>query len=145
MEYPEHDKMSAIKNESQAIGAFLEWLLAGGVEICKWRDSGNNGEPFYLQHIVGEDGTCNSCGDDHCTPEHYPAGTVLYEHEDTGRITSSVGVLYRKRNPDYEGWNEGFYPINKRIEQYLADYFEIDLNKIESEKRQILESLRKAA
>lgn len=26
MDYPEHDKLSAIKDKSQSIGEFLEWL-----------------------------------------------------------------------------------------------------------------------
>jgi len=34
-------------------------------------------------------------------------------------------------------------PISKGIEQILADYFEIDLNKIEREKRQMLDEMRR--
>lgn len=27
-DYPEHDKISAVKDETQAVGEFLEWLMA---------------------------------------------------------------------------------------------------------------------
>ena len=41
--YPEHEKLSAIKDESQAIGEFLDWLKGGyegspGYEICEHHD-----------------------------------------------------------------------------------------------------------
>lgn len=37
-----------------------------------------------------------------------------------------------------------YHPTHKSIEQTLADYFEIDLNKIENERRQILDEFRAA-
>ena len=41
-------------------------------------------------------------------------------------------------------WSEGkYYPTNKPLIQLLADYFEIDLKKVDAEQRQILEDLRK--
>jgi len=36
----------------------------------------------------------------------------------------------------------GWYPQRKSYEQLLADYFEIDLKKVEEERREILESIR---
>lgn len=36
-----------------------------------------------------------------------------------------------------------YWPIRKNIEQILAEYFEIDLNKVEKEKVAILEDFRK--
>ena len=33
--YPEHEKLGAVKNESQIIGEFLEWLLAEKLIICE--------------------------------------------------------------------------------------------------------------
>ncbi len=35
-----------------------------------------------------------------------------------------------------------FYPTHKHIEDILAQYFNIDLNKVEQEKRKILEEIR---
>lgn len=36
-----------------------------------------------------------------------------------------------------------YFPIRKTIEQILARYFEIDLNKIEEENRQLLDEIRR--
>lgn len=38
--------------------------------------------------------------------------------------------------------NEGFYPNYKSIQDLLAEYFEIDMNKVEEERREILKSLQ---
>lgn len=44
---------------------------------------------------------------------------------------------------DFGDWMpSGFYPLRKSIEQWLADYFEIDLNKIADEKDQMIAELR---
>jgi len=35
-DYPEHDKLSAVKDESQAIGGFLDWLKnKRGLTLCE--------------------------------------------------------------------------------------------------------------
>jgi hypothetical protein len=73
-EYPEHDRLEAIKDESQAIGEFLEF---GPGRLCEW-------------------------------------------NEDT----------------------EEFLPIYGPIETILAGYFDIDLVKIEAEKRAMLDKMR---
>lgn len=36
--YPEHEKLKAIQAESEACGAFLDWMSAQGYHICKLRD-----------------------------------------------------------------------------------------------------------
>lgn len=73
---PELDKMKAIKDQSQVIGAFLD--------------------------SIGQEGIC------------------LAE--------------YSKRDE--------LVPVGKSIEKILADYFEIDLDKCEAERRAILEHIR---
>lgn len=40
MEYPEHEKLSKIRNESQSIGEFLEWLSTKGVILCMIGEEG---------------------------------------------------------------------------------------------------------
>ena len=37
---------------------------------------------------------------------------------------------------------EGYYPDRKSIQTILADYFEIDMKKVEEERKQILKELR---
>lgn len=76
-EYPEHEKMHAVKEQSQAIGAFLDDPNTG--QLCEFNDE------------MGE-----------------------------------------------------FLPTHKTIERTLADYFDIDLDKIEAEKRDMLDKMRAA-
>lgn len=79
---PELDKMLAVKDESQKIGEFLEWLGQESLLICGFDESG-----------------CDECGNQ-------------------------------------------LYPTRSTREQLLADYFEIDLNKCEQERQQLLANLR---
>jgi hypothetical protein len=84
MNFPEHDKLSKIRDESQVIGEFLEWLYdEKEVILCKVR------------------------GD---------------EYADTYGLHS---------------------PVNLNTQDLLADFFEIDLTKLEQEKQQMLDALRK--
>lgn len=96
--YPEHAKLDKVKDQSQTIGEFLEWLGTKNRELATYRESK---EPPYID-IDGE----------------------------------------LKSNEKYipEGW----YPLNYSIEKLLAEYFEIDLNKLEKEKRQMLDEIRNA-
>ena len=78
MEYPEHEKLAKVKDESQIIGQFLDTGLDGMV-LARWDD-------------------------------------------------------------DYEEYN----PVHEPINTILDRYFGIDQDKLEAEKRQMLEQLRKA-
>lgn len=78
---PEHEKLEAIKGDSQACGEFLEWLHAEkGWSLC-------------------------------CIPPEY---------QDT------------------------YVPVHYSTERLLAEYFKVDLSKIEDEKRAVLAALREA-
>ncbi len=93
-EYPEHEKLKAIKPQSQAIGEFLEWLWSKkNIELA-----------IKHQHGV-------SCLDEHerirCG---YSSGEYMPAFEDTRKI--------------------------------LAEFFEIDEEKLEVEKRAMLKELR---
>lgn len=91
---PECEKMRAVKEKSQAIGAFLEWLSAEkGVHLAE-----------YHRHS-------RACLDHEA---HLVCG-LLENH--------SVR------------WNYN-------IERLLAEYFDIDLNKVEEEKEAILDAIR---
>lgn len=74
--YPEHAKLAAVKDHSQAIGEFIEFC---GYTLCEY----DEGEPQWR-------------------------------------------------------------PVQRSIERLLADYFDIDLDVIEAEKRAMLEALRAA-
>lgn len=106
-DYPEHEKLSAVKDESQAIGEFLDWLKGGfegspGYEICEHHD-GDYSEAALIADAL------------------------------SGRETE------KEFDPS------GFRPIGATIPQLLARYFNIDQEKIESEKREMLAKLRAAA
>jgi hypothetical protein len=60
--------------------------------------------------------------------------------KDTGK---PAGLYHNNSitNPDY--YPTGHYPYHYQIEELLAEFFEIDLNKVEQERRQILEDLQK--
>lgn len=125
MSYPEHEKLQAISPKSQVIGEFLEWLSRQGYTICRWQDEGNNGEPPRisatdedLERIRAEDGSW--------------AWAAMQ--------AAKRGVP----NPAYEAWPEGFFPARRPITDYLADYFGIDQEALEAEKRHMLNALRAA-
>jgi len=86
MEYPEHEKMMAVKQESNTIGNFLDWLYhEKKYSICYWEESEGNGVSYM--------------------PERY-------------------------------------YSIRQSFNDLLADFFDIDLKKVEEEKDVMLDQIR---
>jgi hypothetical protein len=73
--------------------------------------------------------------------EEYRNGEPQFIDADTGEEASLLDHNSIE-NPDYEYATEGYYPERLSIEQYLAMYFNIDLDKAEEERRAILEELR---
>lgn len=122
---PELDKMHTVKEKSQAIGEFLEWLNERGIHLCKWRDKGDNGQPRF----VWKDGVKIAKKDKCPVSEREP------DHIDEWNNDA-------KRNPEYESWPGGYVADHTSIEKRLAEYFGIDLNKCEKERRAILEHIR---
>lgn len=37
-QYPEHDKLSEVKDQTQAIGEFLDWAAEQGIQLCRFDD-----------------------------------------------------------------------------------------------------------
>lgn len=79
-EYPEHEKLALVKDKSQAIGEFLDWLSERGIRLAQ---------------------------------------------QDQGRRYDE------------------FWPIQRDKIGLIAEFFEIDLNVLEDEKRAMLEWTRK--
>lgn len=98
--YPECEKMSAVRELSQACGEFLEFLQQKGFLLAQY-------------------GHWDSC-------KAYPES----QDEELNEDLCNCG-----RQP--------LVPVYQSTEKLLADFFEIDLNKIEQEKRQMLEQQRK--
>lgn len=77
-DYPEHEKLKAVKDRSQCVGEFIEWLGENNMAVCEF--TGGN-----IDH---------------------------------------------------------WWPTGKPIRKLLAQFFEIDEEKLEAEKRQMLEEQR---
>jgi hypothetical protein len=93
-DYPEHQKLQAVKDKSQAIYDFVEWLNQKGYAICE---------------------------------------KVEYEKEEF-RLTDKEAKQWKI------GWD--WMRANLNFEKTLAEFFDIDLNKLEAEKRALLDYLR---
>lgn len=119
-DYPEHEKLRTVTDRSHEIGAFLEWLRdSKGRTICEYRaeDDRSLDEPECCEH-------------------------PLTDHEGAPFMSRPCT---RCDCDDYRGFYraEGFYPAGpSTIEAQLAEYFEIDLDLLESEKRAMLDKLR---
>ena len=115
--YPEHDRLEAVAKTSQAIGEFLEWLRGSeGVHLMTWK-------------VMDDQLVC-------------PA----WRCED-GRRIDSIG---RDTGPCARCGGTGFTPTTREAwaadgrstDRLLAAYFEIDLDKLEAEKRAMLADFR---
>jgi hypothetical protein len=117
-EYPEHAKLAAVSDRSQAIGEFLDWLGAQGVHLQRWGPVPDERLcPVFdcvdgrLRSASGRDkGECGRCGGTGWAPE------------------------------DREAWHAD----GRSIQALLADYFGIDQARLEREKRTMLDELRHA-
>lgn len=124
----EHDKLHAVREKSQAIGEFLDWLDEKGIRLARYHE---HADGCYEPH-VHDYGCSDSCGARKNDGKHsHPfAGCSLRCEKETNRIC---------------GWrDDALAPIHTSIEKLLAEYFEIDLDKLEREKRAMLAELRKA-
>lgn len=69
MDYPEHEKLTAVKDRSQAIGEFIDWYQSeGGGVLAHWLKAETCGNCY------GEPGVVEEC--DHCEGD----GTVELEY-----------------------------------------------------------------
>jgi len=110
----ELDKMKEVQEKSQLIGEFVDEFLRGkGISLCMWQTPKN------------------ACGKKPCKKKH---STIWETDECKGHHHDS----YCKNYP-----LEGHYPIRENILQLLAEFFGIDLKKVEEEKLKIIEELRK--
>lgn len=93
MTYPEHEKLKLVAEQSQTVGAFLDWLRdEKGISL-----------------------------------------TVRHEHTTSCREDGYVRC----------GYSQGEYmPAHTTPHKLLAEFFEIDEKKIETEKRAMLAGLR---
>jgi hypothetical protein len=126
---PELEKMRAVHDQSQAIGEFIEeFLRPNGMEICRFVEKGKNNEPKYVWN------------------EGVSATTIRrLDRRPIGNRTPDVRDELNKQafeNPLFEVWSSHYEPVHERTEKLLAQFFEIDLNKVEEERRALIEYVR---
>ncbi len=112
-DYPECEKLSAISDKSQAIYDFVEWLRSGDADNTMHKRTIILATPGMMTGY-------NDCGDgttDKCEP-------VELAEEDW---------------EDMDQW----VPVEQSVETMLAKFFKIDMDKVEEEKRAMLEELQK--
>jgi hypothetical protein len=116
-EYPEHDKLKAVIEESQAIGEFLDFGLPK--------------QNLALYEFVIHDCECSWCerGQGHRSPMHTAEQRDTMFDKNERRIHDAVQI---------STWQ----PTHRSIQKILAEYFGIDQKKIDNEKAQMLAALR---
>lgn len=120
-QYPECDKLAAISKESQSIGEFIEWLQQEkGVRLAHYgmKEKWCSCPGF---NVFGGDEfkDCPKC-----------KGTHFQQNEDGTPVLIKSETLMS-------------YP--KNTEGLLAEFFKIDMNKVEEERRAMLKSIRKVS
>ena len=114
--YPEHEKLQAVSEKSQIIGEFLEFVRdAYGWHVCEWG-------------MLWEDRL------------HWPQRSgARFPGEDLEPHAYVQGPPESRRHDI----REEFMQVGETVEEKLARYFEIDLDVLEQEKRQMLEAMRR--
>lgn len=141
-ETPELDKLQAVRNESQSIGEFLEWLRTE--------------KKFIIAQDHKASWTCEECGE---VPkdEVYFVGWLstddaMWRH--SAKFCKKVqDVIKKKRSISIDKYQgapvehvpEGLWPAHKASTlDLLHEYFEIDADKVEEERRSLLDFVRSA-
>lgn len=111
-DYPEHEKLRKISDQSQICGEFLEWLRGGhegspGLHLCQWKEA-----PEDVPHWI---------------------------HDETGEPVS-FSSRHATENPEW--YPSGYYSPGLTTQELLARFFGIDQKKIDEEKEQMLAALR---
>lgn len=138
-EYPEHEKLKKIADQSQAIGEFLDWLRGNlRVHLMVYGSHEIQRECHAPCHYIYRKGTVAAAREAMLEemdlfaepdPNRYVAEIEDCDAcEGTGTITE-----FREELRD-------FHPHN--IQDILALYFEIDQDVLEDEKRSMLRSLQ---
>lgn len=141
---PECQKMSAVADESQSIGQFLDWLMHDqDVHLMRW-ESIRNERPCTAY---------KRSRDEQRTKQELLDGLMEIDAQLRGVDISEVEVpqIPEDDHPDtcackgtgiYVWFEEGWHPVRRRIEEWLAEYYDIDLGALEQEKQAVLAWVR---
>lgn len=153
-DFPEHDKMTAVAEQTQAIGEFLEWLASEGVHLMVWREDLTDTRPTDPEcgHQRRRTEDPADCDPDeslsglpllaywrtHCKHWHDPNREADGDAEQGTCCRCHKGRLYEVTG--LKSWAGE----QRHVTQLLADWAGIDLRKLEAEKRQMLAAIRSA-
>jgi hypothetical protein len=152
-DYPEHDKQALVIEQTQAIGEFLDWLGSQGVNLMVWREDLTDSRPTdpecpKRQRDRLQGLPCQPTADDATRAEYYFRAHCMHwnDPEREADSASQSGICcYCGKDQHYEVTGlRSWVHESRSTMQLLADWAGIDLKKIETEKRQMLASLRAA-
>ena len=78
-------------------------------------------------------------------PEHAKLEVVMAQSQAIGEFLETSGYVLAEYRQFEDIKDPMLAPVGKPINDILAGYFKIDLNKIETEKRQMLDILREGS
>lgn len=124
-QYPEHDKLRPLQEQSQTCGEFLAWL--------------NETKGWFLATFDEEQEECRNCGhpDRHTLTSGGGAwGRCTYENDEGKECGCTSGDF---------GCSDRMYQPSYTIDRLLAEFFGIDAKELEAEKQRMLDEMREAA
>lgn len=125
---PESTKLIDVSEDSQKIGEFLEALGSQGIQLMKWV------EKDYEEPCSGELFSAG-CDGGKKRLDFGPDGAGgPYTSQRACGVCGGTGVVKKHV--------EGFEPAFSSIDRALADYFEIDMDKVERERAELLKRLQ---
>lgn len=151
-EAPEHDKLTLVAAQTQAIGEFIEWLETQGVQLMRYRDDLTDSRPTdpVCRSRSGTDRKAAiSCKparssdvgyadyyDTHCLHWHDPERETAGEEKQGTCCWCGQGTYYEVTG--IRSWVHE----QRGMQQLLADWAGIDQGKLEAEKRAMLTAIR---
>jgi hypothetical protein len=157
-EYPECEKLAEASKVTQPIGEFLDWLNSQGIHLMTYREDLTDSRPTdpdcrkrrRLGHEENRKLPCwptheSDIGgadyyDTHCLHWHGRE----YEEGDSADVEPGTCCFCGKgRHYEVTGL-KAWVSDPRNYEQLLADFAGVDLKKVDTERRQMLASLREA-
>lgn len=123
----ESAKLVAVADDSHKLGEFLDWLQEQGIHLAEWQEPTDTcgWEDMRHDYLTGK--PRKRCVNGQLVgPDDEPLGVACESCSGTGQITLSERLITLPWNPT----------------ALLARYFNIDLDKVEQERRAMLEALR---
>lgn len=126
----ECERMVAVSDESQRIGHFLDWLNDQGIHLAVWERKKNcDYESGPLMDGGGLKWRCEGG-----TVTGHPSSNKPGEVSGPCQKCDGTGLIDRVE--------PRLSPIGERYESLLARFYGIDLDKVEAERRAMLQALR---